>query len=94
MSHGEKDIPPAILRGLKNYERDHTPVGGFLRAVLCNDLMETMHRGDERSLEALRAIVEYVYWELPSDCWGDYDRYKKWIGLIQKSGGKMTKTYE
>jgi hypothetical protein len=72
-------IPPVIMESLKRYRDNHTPVGGFLRAVLENDLFNAWARGDSNSIAALQDITSFVYWELPSIAWGSADAYMKWI---------------
>ena len=52
---------------------DHgRPTGGFLRAVLANDLMQAIASGDESSLNNLPAICRYIYNEIPGNVHGSY----------------------
>ncbi len=46
------------------------PTGGFLEAVLTNDLMEAVMRADEVNRECLPAILSFVYDYVPADMWG------------------------
>ena len=71
-------IPPTILSALRRYADDHMPTGGFLRAVLSNDLMEAVGRADVESLAALHSIAGYVYNEMPGNCHGSREVYDKW----------------
>jgi len=59
-------IPTAILESLNLYHREGIPTGGFLEAVLANDLTGAIGRADENSLNALRSIVRHIYVEMPS----------------------------
>lgn len=72
-------IPPLILRGLRNYGLHHIRTGSFLQAVLENNLIETLCRGDSGSNEALPHIVNYVYNALPSQSWGSKEKVEAWI---------------
>ena len=56
-----KEMKEAITRYV---ERGISP-GGFLEAVLANDLKESLGRADEDSRESLFEIVKYIYnnWE-------------------------------
>jgi hypothetical protein len=72
-------IPNRTKEALFNYVNYGTPPSGFLRAVLCNDLVEAVGRADTENLAALKEIVQYVYWELPGLCWGNQDRLDKWM---------------
>ena len=44
--------------------------GGFLTAVLENDLRESFARADVMSVEQLPGLVAWMYWNLPSNVWG------------------------
>ena len=72
-------IPQYIRRKLDDYAQNHQPIGGFLTAVLGNDLQGAVCRADEDSLYGLLDIVHYVYNELPSTCWGSPEKVKAWL---------------
>lgn len=55
----------------------HQP-GGFLTAVMTNDLMEAIGRGDDGALANLPHIVSYLYNDVPSGAWGSSDRFRDW----------------
>ena len=71
-------MPKLIFVGLNDYARAHAPTGGFLKAVLSNDLGETVMRADPDSLQHIKDIVTYVYNDMPSACHGSPEAYKKW----------------
>jgi hypothetical protein len=73
------NIPEHIKESLDRYVQEKTPTGGFLRAVLANDLMGAFSKGDKESLEALKDIVSYIYNKLPGDCWGSYKVVNEWL---------------
>jgi len=72
-------IRPDIRAALARYAREHSGVGGFLRAVLSNDLMEALGRADDENRAAIWEICLYVHNEMPSLCHGSPERYKEWI---------------
>lgn len=72
-------IPENILEPLIAYTETGRPTGGFLEAVLSNDFMDAMKRGDEQSLRAIRAIATFVYMEIPSNAWGSREKVREWI---------------
>jgi len=72
-------IPRAIEQGLKHYRDRRLAPGGFLRAVLENNLAEAVGRADANSLAALKEIVMWVRWEMPGDAWGAPDRVAAWL---------------
>jgi len=44
--------------------------GGFLQAVLTNDLRDTFARADYQSVREVAGIVSWLYNEAPAGCWG------------------------
>lgn len=68
--HRGATLPENLRASLDRYARYGVPTGGFLRAVLENDLQTAIARADQFSLVALPAIAAYIYNCLPSDCWG------------------------
>jgi len=72
-------IPPAIIEGLVNYVAHGISPGGFLSAVIENDLAEAFARGDCSSLAALRAIVMWLNNNAPNSCWGFNGAIKDWL---------------
>jgi hypothetical protein len=80
-------IRDEILEGIDRWVLTGTDVGGFLSAVLRNDLLEAMERADENNSAHLREIVTYIYNECPIHCWDGRDkgRAEKWM----ERGGLM-----
>ena len=73
------NCPQNIIESLNRYVTVRIPTGGFLRAVLENDLMEALGRADSQNKAELSAICNYVYNELPMNCWGSRERVRKWL---------------
>lgn len=71
--------PAAFLQSLKMYADHHLSTGGFLHAVLENDLAAAVNRSDPESLEALRSIVGVAYNFLPAACWGSRAKVAAWL---------------
>ena len=72
-------IPPATLAGITAYVEHHRPPGGFLRAVLENDLREAFGRADSENTRAMGEIVAYLYNHVPSLCWGSAAKVEAWL---------------
>ncbi len=72
-------VPGHLLEVLKTYVTHRIPAGGYLTAVLENNLMEAIGRADEHSYQALRATVSLVHNEMPHTCWGSPDKVKAWL---------------
>ena len=72
-------IPEHLKGALDRYVNHRIRPGGFLEAVLSNDLFEAMARADVVSRECLFDICKYIYNELPGDCWGSRGRVERWL---------------
>ena len=72
-------IPERMMESLQRYIEHKVPLGGFLTAVICNDLAEACKRADEENLENLPAFVAYLYNEAPSQCWGSEEKMNAWL---------------
>ncbi len=68
-----------IITSIYNYAANHRPVGGFLQAVIRNDLKEACGRADDDNLLVLSQIVQIFYAETPAGCWGSEEHYGKWL---------------
>lgn len=63
-----------IKESLNRYAKDRIPPGGFLTAVLENDLMGAIGSADHINRQRLHEICKYVYNELPSSIWGSREK--------------------
>lgn len=72
-------IPEHMKSALSDYVEKGLPPGGFLTAVICNDLKEAVGRADSENLRNLPAFVRYFYNEAPSSCWGSTERLLAWV---------------
>lgn len=74
-------IPFETFHSLREYVINHRAPGGFLTAVLSNSLMDAVLRANCECLEALPEICNYIYTELPGDCWGSSEAVENWISV-------------
>ena len=72
-------IPDSIAQSFQLYVLKGVPLGGFLQAVLENNLMEAFKRADVENRERMYDIVSYVYNKMPSDCWGSPKKVAAWL---------------
>lgn len=72
-------IPPETLASLKRYVEHGVETGGFLRAVLENDLFGAVSRADLENRKALTNIVMFIYNTLPYQCHGNHIRVEEWL---------------
>jgi len=75
----DSNINPRIIASILRYADQHVPTGGFLRAVLENDLLGAIRRADDDNIRVLREIVCYCYDEIPSRCWGSPEKVGAWL---------------
>lgn len=81
MEHREHiDMIPSHMRdAITLYIEQGVPAGGFLTAVLENDLRNAAGRGDDENQRALVRWVQYLYSYAPSGCWGSPEKVVAWI---------------
>ena len=77
------NIPSHMHDGIVRYiERGHA-VGGFLSALLSNDLMKAFDRADVENFRHMGDWAKYLHNCAPSDCYGSKEKFDAW----QKAGG-------
>jgi hypothetical protein len=74
-------IPENVKESFDRYVRDRCPTGGFLQAVLENNLVESFARADDYNRENLFDIVQYLYSVMPRYCWGSPDAGRNWLEM-------------
>jgi len=72
-------IPYHMLISLVAYRDNGRYVGGFLEALLSNDLMKALARADDNNIMALADYGKILYNDMPSDSWGSPEQYKAWL---------------
>ena len=72
-------IPVDTKESINQYVAKHCPVGGFLKAVLSNDLFSAMGRADENNRANLFDIISYLWNEVPGNCWGSPEAVQSWL---------------
>lgn len=77
-------IEPRFRESIDAYVATGRPTGGFLEAVLSNDLKDAIGRADGRALDSLPHIVAYLYNQCPLGCWGSRERVREWIAARRK----------
>ena len=84
-------IPERIMKSLKDYVNEGTPVGDFLFSVLSNDLFRSIGKADSQMLPLLPLLVSYIFWEVPHSCHGSPERIKEWIQIHENKGIVISK---
>lgn len=71
-------IPGRMVDGLVRYIEDGIIPGGFLQAVITNDLKEACARADDENRYLLWDYVNVLYNHAPSQCWGSSEKMMLW----------------
>lgn len=66
----EYEIPDYMQHSLVEYIMTGRPVGGFLSAVLENDLIAAVNRADEKNAKALVNYIKFLWNHAPNGCFG------------------------
>lgn len=67
-------IPDYMMESLDRYLNHGILPGGFLQAVLSNDLAGACERADSINLANIPAYVGYLYNEAPRNSYGSYEQ--------------------
>lgn len=71
-------LPYGLVDGARRWIEEGLPPGGFLQAVIANDLKETVGRADHVNIGRLLDIVSFFYNDAPSQCWGSVKALHAW----------------
>lgn len=75
----ESGVPENLREGLQEYIAIRRPVGGFLTAVLSNDLGGACGRIDVDARPHLFDVVFFLYNYAPAMCWGSPEKVAAWL---------------
>ncbi len=76
-------LPESLRGGVQRYIEEGSMPGGFLTAVLENNLMESFSRADEVNQVLMFQIVKWFYNDAPRGCWGSKEAVKNWTSDIK-----------
>lgn len=66
--------------GLCRYLEDRIETGGFLRAVLENDMAAAVtHAHPSLHMSQMKALVELIAGSFPAPAWGSAERVRAWL---------------
>lgn len=71
-------VPEQNRTGLAWWIVDGLQPGGFLTAVLENNLSQAFARADPINRAAMFQIVSFLYNEAPGPCWGSPEKVRAW----------------
>lgn len=72
-------VPSHLHAGLERYVIDHIQPGGFMLAVLSNDLGKAAMYADTRSWEGLPLTMRFIRNHLTDEMWGNAASVEQWL---------------
>lgn len=84
MAFSQLPMRDDVKESLDRYVKQGIPPGGFLTAVLENNLFEAVGRADEYNLATLASICRYIYNDLPATCWGSPQRVTDFLATHER----------
>lgn len=72
-------IPDYMHGGIVRYVENRVEPGGFLRAVLENNLAHAVATADEKNIRALHVYAAFLYNHVPTQCHGSPERVQAWL---------------
>lgn len=76
-------VPPHLREGLERWIRNGVEPGGFLRALLQNDLVGAVLRADPISREAIPSVVRWLTESAPEGSYGSLKNYQNWPAYLK-----------
>lgn len=86
----EYGIPEYMHDGIQMYYEHGIPPGGFLCAVIDNDLKAACGKADSTNIRCLQAYATWFYNQAPSGTWGFPGAVDKWIERFHSESDRDT----
>jgi hypothetical protein len=83
-------MPVRTREALERYVVLGIEPGGFLMAVLSNDLMLSFGRADDENFTAIESICKWLYNEAPRSCYGSYEKVETYINFMRDRKNVLT----
>ena len=74
-----QNIPEQTRESLALYLSEGLETGGFLKAVLSNDLRGAMHKADRENRETLYQLSSFIFNHAPASSHGSPEKVTQWI---------------
>jgi|15BtaG_2_1085339.scaffolds.fasta_scaffold00777_14 hypothetical protein len=74
-----------MVPAVKRYIENGIMPGGFLTAVICNDLRGAIFKADTANQNAIKEWVLFFEWEAPAACWGSINSVDDWVAFAEQA---------
>ena len=71
-------LSPILIETMVNWVCHKLHPGGFVTAVLSNDLFEACGRADTQNSAQLDLICRFIYNNIPRGCYGSHKAMENW----------------
>lgn len=82
-----------VKASLAAYRDTGRPTGGFLHAVLENDLLGAVARADEHNVRAIPDIAAFCREQLPAIAWASPEHVARWLVLGKAARAEILKLF-
>ncbi len=72
-------LPIHCQQSMRDYIEHRHPVGGFLYAVLSNDLYRTFLKADELNAPKIKDYLLFLDRHAPPECYGSKENIDRWL---------------
>ena len=72
-------LPAHMQDGARLYVEHGVPPGGFLAAVLSNNMMDAFARADSANAAAMKEWAMWMRNDAPRGCWGSQSIVEDWV---------------
>ena len=75
----QTQVEPHLMQALERYRDEHRDPGGFLRAILENDLLMAVRFAGMEERKDLDGIVWQLFHTFPASVWGSASKVEAWL---------------
>lgn len=81
-------IPARMIGGIMRYLEDGILPGGFLQAILKNDLVKACEHADDENKYLIWDYVNALYNYAPAEAWGSPEAVSRWMAKLREGDHK------
>lgn len=70
---------PNMEGSVRRYIENRLEPGGFLAAIITNDLAGAFSRADSTNIKLIQEFITWFYNHAPASCWGSPEVMRNWL---------------